>query len=261
MDKVLIILGASEFGVLAGKNLGFKVIVISPRSTGISTKVTDQAESIIIVNSLEDEEEIYQKVNDILKIYKKIDLVISFTELGLKSASIISEKLNLPTNHLEVIESTRNKSLMRKIFLKSDILKLNYKAGLISNFHHQELPIQTPFIIKPLDGYGSKNVSFIENHEEWTEWHLKNKEDNDTKWIVEPYIEGPEYSIEAISSKGKHFILGITEKDTTGKPNFIETGHSVPASLNQDLYDQIIHLTKESLTLIGAFLLEGFSGT
>ncbi|MEQ6375946.1 ATP-grasp domain-containing protein [Bacillaceae bacterium S4-13-56] len=251
MDKMLIILGASEFGVLAGRNLGFKVIVVSPKSTNISTKIIDKAESVIIVDNLEDEDEVLKKVNDLLKIYKKIDLVLSFTELGLKTASIISEKLNLPTNHLNVIESTRNKSLMREIFLKNDILRLDYKAGFINEFQQDQLPIHAPFIIKPLDGYGSKNVFFIENQEEWAKWYINNKDDSDIHWIVEPYIEGPEYSIETVSSRGNHFIIGITEKNTTGKPNFIETGHSVPASLNHILYDQIIQATKESLTSIG----------
>ncbi|KFF55388.1 ATP-grasp domain-containing protein [Bacillus stercoris] len=247
MDKVLIILGASEFGVTAARKLGFKVIVVIPKSTNISSKITEQVDYIVTVNSLEDADEIFEKIIG----YENIGLVLSFTELGLKAACIISERLNLPTNSTKAIEYTRNKSLMRETFLKNDTLKLNYKAGVIEEFQQDDLPLKTPFIIKPLDGYGSKNISYIENQEEWTRWHLKNKSDYDTEWIAEPYIEGPEYSIETISSEGNHFIIGITEKDTTGKPNFIETGHSVPASLSQEVYKQIVQATKESLTLIG----------
>lgn len=248
MNKLLVLLGASENGVLAGKKLGFKVIVVVPKSIIISAKITEHVDEIITVNSLENESDVYEKIKNIIN-GKKIALILSFTEKGLKTAAILSKKLNLPTNDPETIVFTRDKSLMRKKFLKSDILKINYKSGDTNDFNPEELPINTPFIIKPIDGYGSMNVSFINNQNMWTEWYHKNKI-NTTKWIIEPYIEGPEYSIETISSNGEHYIIGITAKDTTGKPNFIETGHSVPAMINQQLYDQIVFFTKEALSLM-----------
>lgn len=251
MDKYLIVLGASELGVLAGVKLGFKVIVISPKSTKISTEITEQAESIVFINSLEDESEVYNEVNLIQRDGRKIELVLSFTELGLKTASIISEKLGLPTNNSQVIESTRSKLVMREKFLKNDILKLDYKAGYAYEFCQDELPISTPFIIKPLDGYGSKNIFLIENKIEWKTWYLKYRDDQEINWIAEPYIVGPEYSVETVSSQGEHSIIGVTEKSTTGKPNFIEMGHFVPAIINRDLYEKITLATKEVLTLIG----------
>jgi biotin carboxylase len=55
----------------------------------------------------------------------------------------------------------------------------------------------------------------------------------------EHYIGGTEYSVEAVSAGGVHRILGITAKQTTGKPYFVETGHEVPAALTVE-EDQVI---------------------
>lgn len=52
--------------------------------------------------------------------------------------------------------------------------------------------------------------------------------------IVEEFIDGDEYSCEAISYDGHHTILGITKKFTTGAPHFIELGHISQASLADD---------------------------
>ncbi|MDP5274851.1 ATP-grasp domain-containing protein [Chengkuizengella axinellae] len=251
MDKLIVILGPSEYGVLAAIKLGFKCIVISPRSSEIPNVVSERVDSIILVNSLEDTDEIHQKLIDITKRYTKIDLVTSFTEMGLESAAILSEQLGLPTNQCKVVKSTRDKSRMREIFSDNHLLKLNYKLGYIHEFEKNILPIPVPFIIKPFDGVGSKNIFFIDNQEKWTEWFLKHSNKDYNKWIFEPFIEGPEYSVEIVSSNGDHFILGITEKTTSENPHFIEIGHTTPAAISQELYENIVHITKEALTTIG----------
>lgn len=51
------------------------------------------------------------------------------------------------------------------------------------------------------------------------------------KVIVEEWIEGKEYSCECLSWQGKHYCLAITEKYTTGAPEYVETGHLEPALL------------------------------
>ncbi len=40
---------------------------------------------------------------------------------------------------------------------------------------------------------------------------VKETSNSSHEWILEPYIKGPEYSVETVSSRGTHFILGITE--------------------------------------------------
>ncbi|MGX4669766.1 ATP-grasp domain-containing protein [Cerasibacillus sp. JNUCC 74] len=252
MNRILVLLGASKLGITNGIKLGFKVIIISDRDKYISSEITKLVEEIYFVKSLDNEGEVFQKVRHIMNLYKRIDLILSFTELGLRTASYISYELNLPTNPTKIIDYTRNKALMREKFLKNDVLKLDYNVGYIHEFKVDKLPMCLPFIVKPLDGFGSKNVFLINHIDEWKEWYVKgNRDYPNIKWILEPFIEGPEYSVETVSSNGNHFILGVTKKETTGSPNFIEIGHSVPGITSWDFYKKALDITETSLNVMG----------
>jgi biotin carboxylase len=131
-------------------------------------------------------------------------------------------------------------------------LKLDYNVGYIHEFKVDKLPMCLPFIVKPLDGFGSKNVFLINHIDEWKEWYVKgNRDYPNIKWILEPFIDGPEYSVETVSSNGNHFILGVTKKETTGSPNFIEIGHSVPGITSWDFYKKALDITETSLNVMG----------
>ncbi len=240
------ILGASEYGVSAGKKLGLQVVVISPKGASISSEITSQVEGVFFVESLEKEECVFRQVQKIKQIYINIDLILSFTELGLETAAKISKKLGLPTNEPSVIQATRNKMMMRKKFQSRTILSLAFQSGFIKEFI-KELPMKPPFIVKPLDGFGSKNIYYISSAKEWLNWYEEQQENDAIHWIIEPYIKGKEYSVESISCNDNHQILGITEKTTTGKPHFVETGHSVPANLSQEEKQHIEEIVIEAL--------------
>lgn len=65
--------------------------------------------------------------------------------------------------------------------------------------------------------------------------------------IVEEYIEGDEYSYEAISYQGKHTNLAVTKKYTTGAPHFIETGHCQPSSLSEEMLEKVRNVMNKAL--------------
>ena len=48
-------------------------------------------------------------------------------------------------------------------------------------------------------------------------------------YLLEEYIEGPEFSVETITIGGETHILGVTKKTTGPEPYFIEIKHEFPA--------------------------------
>jgi len=65
--------------------------------------------------------------------------------------------------------------------------------------------------------------------------------------FIEEFIEGNEISVECISWKGKHYLLAITDKVTTGEPNFVELAHHQPTQLFFDLQKSIREETFKAL--------------
>ena len=80
-----------------------------------------------------------------------------------------------------------------------------------------------PVIVKPTDRSGSRGIMRVES-----EAGLAGAVDTamaysfEQKAIVEEFIEGEEYSCECISFGGRHTMLALTQKFTTGVPHYIE---------------------------------------
>ena len=98
-----------------------------------------------------------------------------------------------------------------------------------------------PLIVKPTDRSGSRGVTKIEGPDGLEAAIHKALEDSfEKKVMIEEFVEGKEYSVECISYEGIHVFLALTEKRTTGAPNFIEKGHLQPAEVTPALRNQII---------------------
>lgn len=117
-----------------------------------------------------------------------------------------------------------------------------------------------PAIVKPTDRSGSRGVTKVYNAEERQKAigrALVESLVNDV--ILEEYVDGKEISVESISYKGKHFVLQITDKVTTGEPYFVELEHHQPSSLPTEVQDKIRILVP--LALDALYITNGASHT
>ena len=70
--------------------------------------------------------------------------------------------------------------------------------------------------------------------------------------IIEEFIsDGNEYSVESISYRGKHYIIQVTEKISSGPPHCVELGHHQPAAITIDMRKKIEIAVSKGLTAIG----------
>ncbi|MFD3842026.1 ATP-grasp domain-containing protein [Streptomyces sp. NPDC058642] len=125
-----------------------------------------------------------------------------------------------------------------------------------------------PFIVKPVDGIASLGLQLVTKEAEldgvWeTARGLRGVEHQFAsafpieRFIMEEYVDGPEFSVEAFTFAGRHVIVAITEKLTS--ENFVELGHVVPARVDPDSADAIERCVRTFLDAIG--LQEGPSHT
>ena len=97
-----------------------------------------------------------------------------------------------------------------------------------------------PAIIKPTDSSCSNGVSKVSNQHEIAPAIERAMSASASKEIlVEEFIEGREISVESISFHGRHHVLAITDKETTGAPYFVETAHHQPSSLPQKIQEEV----------------------
>jgi biotin carboxylase len=104
-----------------------------------------------------------------------------------------------------------------------------------------------PFIVKPLDLAGGFGVFRVDGRDDvdraWERVRHTRATGVDrgpaalfsvADYLMEAYVDGPEYSVEAFSFAGRHVVVAITEK-LTDPAHFAELGHALPARLDPEV--------------------------
>ena len=189
---------------------------------------------------------------------KDINKIDSFSYIGSYQekwqlrAAYIAESMNLPFYSPLVVEYTKNKLLMRDLFKEKEVDTIAYRKGGsqqdIVNFFDW---VNGPIIIKPLGESSSKGISKINSKEEIISalsWLRKSTKDK--TFLMEEYLEGPEYSVEGFFVNGKYNLLCITDKYKESA-HFVEEGHLLPLKLSSEIESQIVNTVINALGVIG----------
>ena len=232
--KKIVIIGANDFQnqlILKAKEMGFETHVFAWQDGSIGEKTADYFYPISIV-----------EIDAILEKCREIqpDAVTTIaSDLANITVSKVAAGLGLPGNTPECIEISTNKYAMRSAFKKAGLpTPAFYKVDHVTDELYQ---MQLPIIVKPTDRSGSRAITRVERHEDLQE-AVRNAIDQsfEKKAIIEEYLSGQEYSMEAISYEGTHTCLAVTKKFTTEDPHYIEIGHLQPAPLEPELKEKII---------------------
>lgn len=186
----------------------------------------------------------------------KVDGVVATTELSVPIAAFVAEQLGLlglPYGVACVItDKYRNRECIKDL---KDLLSPKYvEAKSIDDIKNSDVPY--PIILKPTSLGGKRGITVVKD-----ENSLKNAFDyakssfrkgTTPVIIAEQFLEGGmECSVESISFKGKHTIIQITQKDSSGAPHCVELGHHQPAPLSKDIWDKVVKGVSSGLTAIG----------
>ena len=117
-----------------------------------------------------------------------------------------------------------NKFQMRKTL--SDLGENSTQFFLFSN-KKSNIDQEKPFIFKPISGTSSEGV-FKSSFKELNASRIRSTSDT----LVEEFIPGPEYSIEAITLNGNTKVYGVCQTKTSFKKSFVESSHLSGPLLN-----------------------------
>ncbi|MCF0259055.1 MAG: ATP-grasp domain-containing protein [Erysipelotrichaceae bacterium] len=234
MKKKLAIIGASYLQlplIQKAREKGLETHVFAWKANDPGEEEADFFYPVSIV----EKEEIEQKCREI-----GIDGICSIaSDLAMDTVNYVADRLHLPANSLECTRLSTNKHEMRKAFEKAGCASCKSveitadTLDLLDDFNW-------PLIIKPADRSGSRGIALVHTREEAAKAiEQAAKESFHGQVLAENFIAGEEFSIECISQNGKHTFLQATRKQTTGAPHFIETGHTEPAGLSDEILEKV----------------------
>ena len=70
-------------------------------------------------------------------------------------------------------------------------------------------------------------------------YHRALQESRNHSVVIEQFIDGPEFSVEAIVWQGEPHVLAVTDKKTTDAPFFVELGHNQPSIFPLSVQQQV----------------------
>ncbi|MGW0753272.1 ATP-grasp domain-containing protein [Streptomyces sp. NPDC002587] len=149
-------------------------------------------------------------------------------------AAEAAEELGLAPNSAVALHRLNDKAAMRRLLdaaglsvvRAEEARSVDAVADVVGRFGQR-------VIVKPSGASGSRGVALIREPADLEEWAARVRGAGlDGPFVVEEYLEGPEFSVETLTVDGVHHVVGVTAKHTDGPPGFVETGHVHPAPLS-----------------------------
>ena len=256
----LLLVGGTDETVAKARPLVERLLVLQH-----PTKVTPEQERLADVLTVVDYTDwnVTEPVVRRLRERPGFGAALSLTEPGLETAGRVIDRYRLRGTGYQVARRVRDKWDMRQHLAGRDPAAVAAaplrQRGDLAAFGDQH---GYPFIVKPTDATASIGVFRVDGPDRldaiWAEVDRLRGTRTDRisslfllqEFLMEEYVDGPEYSVESFSFGGRHVIITVTEK-FTGPGHFAELGHAVPARISGGDWGRLRDCARRFLDLMG----------
>lgn len=196
---------------------------------------------------------------------RPLDGVLAVGDRPTVLAARVAEALRLPGNPPAAAEASRNKKLMRQRFSTTGLaVPWFLDVPMTADMHTVAARVRYPCVIKPLGLSGSRGVIRADNpgQFEYAAERLRAllgrpdvrmlRTGLDDAMLVERFIDGREYAIEGVLTRGSFQVLAIFDKpDPLDGPFFEETIYVTPTKLSPRTERAILDTVQRATAAIG----------
>ncbi|MDR1301963.1 MAG: ATP-grasp domain-containing protein [Treponema sp.] len=250
MEERLIILGA---GVMQGpairiaKALGLETVVVDADPEAPWVSLADRFEQI----DLKDKERI-AALGASLKAQGGLGGIMTAGTDFSTTVAWVAAQLGLPGISYEAALNASDKERMRGCFQAAGLPSPAFvvvDAVPDSGFFPS---LGYPLVVKPVDNMGARGCRRVDGPEMLgaaVTDALKFSRTN--RVILEAYMEGPEFSVDALVYQGEITICGLADRHIFFPPYFIEMGHTMPTALNPAAAEILLAVFRAGIRALG----------
>ncbi|MCF6296424.1 MAG: ATP-grasp domain-containing protein [Flavobacteriaceae bacterium] len=247
-DSILIFgAGLNQLTLIeAAKELGLRVIVLDVSDNPPGKNLADYFYKV--------KGDDYESTKEIALKHEVSGIVTSQMEKPMRLMAKLAKDLGFIFHSPAVTEKSLDKWLMKQAFIENNV---PCAKGRLFNNNEEIIPkdivdLMFPVIIKPKYGTSSQGVRKIDKFEDIFKYRTIAESFSRTgEVIIEEYLDGPEYSVETITFKGKTTIVQYTEKFITPFPCTVEMGHLQPALLTGEEKKEIGKIVINAVNAVG----------
>ncbi|MBZ8177035.1 ATP-grasp domain-containing protein [Corynebacterium poyangense] len=269
MRESIIILGASVLQIPLIKkaaDLGYRTVVLDRNSNADGRFLCDEFFEISTVDRV-----------GVEKVAERIDpvaIITAATDLPINVISSVSKKLGLKSIGPDCARRCTNKAEMMGALKSVDLAIPRYtvvssyddfrsaafelasidSSSDLASMNECKAAFDPDILIKPVDCSGSRGVvkiASLKDQDLRFAWKYSTAASTYGKFIVSEFMHGPEVSVEMFMEGGRVRFAEITDKATTGSPEFVEIGHSQPCMLAADIQENILTLAEDAVDVLG----------
>ena len=243
-ERAVLILGAGVMqlpAIRAAQSIGVKSYVVDANPRAPGAELADRFAAI----DLKAKEELAHFAAGIPNLAGVFTAGTDFSA----SVAYVREQLDLPGVPYEVALDASEKGRMRRRFAEAGVPSPLYRTispeePLEPQLREAYSAVGVPGVVKPVDNMGARGVRLVRSEAELPQAvrdarsHARGGD-----VIYEEWIDGTEYSIDALVYQGHLTITGVAERHIYFEPYFVEMGHTLPAVLSDE----------EEKTLLGTF--------
>lgn len=198
------------------------------------------------------------------EVYPSLDVVsvVPIVEYATPFAAELAERYGVPGATAAASRIFRHKGTLRQVTGAAGIR--NPRSIAIQTLEEARLAAGTldlPCILKPANRQGSVGTVIVRSTEDLPQaWAHSQLRDEGAMvpdrpfadlTLMEEFIEGTEFSVEALVRDGTFLFSNVTEKDLFDGVNPVERGHTVPAPISAALTDTLVRETQRVILAAG----------
>lgn len=254
-SKSILILGAGLMqkpAIDSAKSLGLKVFVIDANPEAFCVPMADEFKKI----DLKDREGIAQYACQLKETENLVSIFTAGTDFS-ANVAYASEKAGLLSHSFDAALNASDKTLMRECFDREKVPSPKFTKISRNSICEVLTPefvskITYPCVVKPVDNMGARGCRMIRDKSELL-FSIEEavKYSRSGNCILEEYMCGPEFSIDALVYDGTMTITGFADRHIYYPPYFIEMGHTMPTCIQDDKYLELVKTFADGVHALG----------
>jgi biotin carboxylase len=192
----------------------------------------------------------------------EVDGIVAVADRPTLIAALTAEAMGLPWHTPDAVRICRDKRAMRKVFESAGLLvPRNFSVPVDSEPTEVAGRVEFPCVLKPTGHSGSRGVIRADNPEEFRAAFMRIRqiiqtvhEEGAEAIQIEAYIDGREFALEGLMTRGQLQVLAIFDKpDPLAGPFFEETIYVTPSRETAEVQQAIAETTRRAVAALGLY--------
>jgi len=246
--KTILIIGAGREQVPAfelSKKMGLEIISTDIDENAPGFRLSDHK----LLVSTRDAEKTFETVKNFCKSHK-IDGVLTVANDVPLTVSKIANYYSLPGLAIKSSKLLSDKISMKEKFVSANVKTPPFmRVKELEDIKKFSKLHDFPFVLKPVDGRGSKGVVILKSFSDVKKFfHIPKSITKKNYLIIEKYLEGPQLSVESVFLDKKYFPVAFADRNydlrDLSHPFSFEDGGDIPSNTSDLLNKKISNLVE-----------------